>query len=165
MTAALRNDPGSSTKKQHQVLVIVAGNKGFDLQELRKMVGGSLRRLSARECSDWIRRFSGKELPNPPGGKPWPYKRRRKRDTVRLITREHIEQIGRLMLRYFGDNQAVAMAWFRKNWKVDDPEDLEDTQRAGAVIRVLKAMVERRERGARSRDGAGAVAQTVEVTV
>jgi len=142
---ALRSTPNSSTAKQHQTLVIAASKKGLDLHELRKMVGGSLRRLSAKECSDWIERLSGDALPNPPGGKPWPYPRRKARDTFRMVTADHIEQIGRLMLRYFENNQAAAIAWFRKNWKVDSPSDLLSTKDAGEVIRVLKEMVERKE--------------------
>jgi len=156
---SLREIPRSSTKKQHQTLVLAALKQGLDVHELRKMVGGSLCALSAKECSEWIKHFSGRDLPNPPGGKPWPYQPRRRRvphstidnrqspirSVPRMIQQEHIEQIGRLMLRYFEGNVAAASAWFLKTWKVKEPHDLLDTVRAGEVIRALKIMVKRKE--------------------
>jgi len=175
---SLRDIPRSSTKKQHQTLVLAALNHGLDVHELRKMVGGSLCALSAKDCSDWIKHFSGRDLPNPPGGKPWPYDKRRRpsargrpsprntrapafmrggeippgvnagvlgRSISRMIQQEHIDQIGRLMLRYFEGNVAAASAWFLKTWKVVEPCDLLDTVRAGEVIRALKIMVKRKE--------------------
>ncbi len=164
--ASLRDTPRSSSKKQHQTLVLAALKHGLDLHELRAMVGGSLCALSAKGCSDWIKRFSGRDLPNPPGGKPWPYKPRHRpssrihaggispgvnagaldRPIPRVIQQDHIDQIGRLMLRYFEGNVAAASAWFLKNWKVKEPRDLLTSARAGEVIRALKEMVERRER-------------------
>jgi len=160
--AVLRETSNSSTKKQHQVLVMAASTKGLDLHEVRKMVGGSLCALSAKQCSDWIKHFSGRDLPNPPGGKPSPYKRRRRSPSPRgrgqgegratavsavprMIQQDHIDQIGRLMLRYFEGNIAAASAWFLKNWQVAEPRDLLDAARAGEVIRALKIMVARRE--------------------
>lgn len=159
--ASLRDTPRSSTAKQHQTLVIAASKHGLELHELRRMVGGSLRILSAQQCSDWIKRFSGRDLPNPPGGKPWPYAPRRHAAPLakgghrgsraaavatvpRMIQQDHIEQIGRLMLRYFEGNVAAASAWFLKNWHVAEPRDLLDTARAGEVIRALKEMVHRK---------------------
>jgi hypothetical protein len=167
---SLHDIPRSSSKKQHQTLVLAALKRGLDVHELRAMVGGSLCALSAKDCSDWIKHFSGRDLPNPPGGKPWPYRRRRPsprhrpsprihaggippgvnagalgRSIPRTIQSDHIEQIGRLMLRYFEGNLAAASAWFLKNWKVKEPRDLLTTARAGEVIRALKDMVARRE--------------------
>jgi hypothetical protein len=156
---SLRDTPRSSTKKQHQTLVLAALKHDIDIHELRRMVGGSLCALSAKDCSEWIKHFSGRDLPNPPGGKPWPYRRRRRGHPFgaqgkpersegsipRVITASHEEQIGRLMLRYFEGNVAAASAWFLKNWKVKEPRDLLTTARAGKVIRALKDMLERRE--------------------
>ena len=153
--AVLRTASGTSTAKQHQTLVIAASKKGTDLHELRKLVGGSLRRLSAKECSDWIERFSGKGLPHPPGAAPPAYPRRRSpspgvdagRNTVpRMILTPYVDQIGRLMLRYFENNPAAAIAWFRKHWKCDSPRELGTTERAGQVIAALKKMLARKER-------------------
>jgi hypothetical protein len=62
-----------------------------------------------------------------------------------MIADSHIQQIGRLMLRYFEGNQFAAAAWFKKTWKIDDPRDLGTTERAGQVIRTLKAMLARRD--------------------
>ena len=156
MSAVLRATPNSSTNFQHQTLVIAASKKGIDLHELRKMVGGSLRRLSAADCSAWITRLSGRGLPNPPGAAPPIYSRRRRpaptayglQPTVsppRMIQVSHIEQIGALMLRYFGGNPAAASAWFKKNWKCAEPCELGTTKRAGQVIAALKRMLARKD--------------------
>ncbi len=163
--AILNTRPGSSTAKQHQVLVMVAMDKGFNLAETRRMVGGSIRRLSAQEASDWIRRFSGRELPNPPGQAPRPYRRKRSpgepracpagvpaaraaRDqatSVRMVAAEHVEQIERLGLQYFDGDAEQFRAWLRKYHKVNDPRELATAARATNVIRVLKDMLTRKE--------------------
>ncbi len=145
LRAVLRTCSGTSSAAQRKKLVISAKAYGIDVYELRELIGGKLHDLSAADASAWIKRLSGDDLPNPPGGKPWPYPRRKARDTFRMVTAQHIQQIGRLMLRYFENNQAAAIAWFRKNWKVDSPSDLLSTKDAGEVIRVLKEMVERKE--------------------
>ena len=148
VAAVLRTFPGTSSAAQRKKLAIAAKRKGIEIYELRGLVGCHLHDLSAAAASDWITRLSGDDLPNPPGGKPRPYARRKSRDTVRMVTADHMEQIGRLMLRYFENNQAAASAWFRKNWKVDSPRDLLSTKDAGDVIRVLKDMLLRKERAA-----------------
>lgn len=170
----LRTQPHSSTARQHQTLVIAGQKRGMDLAEVRRTVGGSLRALSAADASRWIKLFTNRDLPNPPGGKLGPYQRRdrsrdRSRDqsrdrsrerkrpdgegkdslclraTPRIITPDHIEQIGRLMLQYFAGNVLAAQQWFRKTWHVQEPADLLDTEQAGKVIKVLKDMVKRKE--------------------
>lgn len=161
-TIALSDLPRSSTKRQHQVLVLAGEKRGMDLAEVRRLVGGSLTALSAAKASAWIQQLTGRGLPNPPGQKPSPYPRRRHRPlprgerrdrggsvqegsrVLRLITADHIEQIGRLMLRYFDNNVAAASAWFEKNWKCQEPAQLGTIERAGEVIRVLKDMVKRK---------------------
>ena len=164
---ALRSTPNSSTAKQHQTLVIAASHKGLDLHEVRKMVGGSLRRLSAKECSEWIERFSGKGLPHPPGAAPPAYPRRRRsrsadqsrdrkgvdRPVPRMILTPYVDQIGRLMLRYFENNPAAAIAWFRKHWKCDNPRELGTTERAGQVIAALNRMLGRKDQSRRREPG------------
>ncbi|MCO6436514.1 MAG: hypothetical protein J5J06_05455 [Phycisphaerae bacterium] len=140
--------PNSSSKLQHQKLVMEAANKGFALGELRKMVGGSLRRLSALECSEWIRHFGGGDLPNPPGKKPRPYGRKRTA-SVRVITADHVEQITRLGLTHFHSPERFEN-WLETNFKVRSPEQLLTAARAGEVIHVLFTMHQR----ARSTGGA-----------
>lgn len=142
----LNDRPRSSTKRQHQMLVLAGSNRGMDLAEVRRIVGGSLRALSAVQASEYIKQFTGHDLPNPPGGKRFPYTRRvrgREQRTPRIITADHIEQIGRLMLRYFDNNVVAAQKWFEKNWKVKEPAQLGTIEQAGKVIKVLKDMVKR----------------------
>ena len=160
---SIRTAPGSSTAKQHRALILSARSKGLNLDQLRDLCGGSLRALSAAQCSELIKGISGRDLPHPPGGKPWPYSPRRSqsrerkrpdgratavsamRPVPRMIQDSHVEQIGRLMLRYFEGNVLAARQWFEKNWKVKEPRDLLSTKRAGQVIRALKEMVQRKE--------------------
>lgn len=152
--AALNPKPHSSTARQHQALVISGRNCGFDLAEIRRMVGGSIRRLSVAEAAGWISRFKDEDLPNPPGGKRSAYPRHQRQSGVtRIITQAQVEQIDRMLGEYFGDGCA-AYEWLNKNFKVgalgdhDKPGDvirrLATAQRAGEVIRVLKQMVGRR---------------------
>lgn len=140
--ASLNPKPHSSSKSQHQRLVLVAADRGFDLAEVRKMVGGSLRALSAQACSDWIKHFGGGGLAHPPGQKPRPYRRKRT-DAVRVIHTDHVEQINRLGLHYFHD-EGKFHNWLEKNFKVRDPAALATAVRAGEVIRVLRTMHHRK---------------------
>lgn len=142
---SLNTKPGSSSKRQHQVLVMAGRRQGFDLAEIRKTVGGSIRRLSAAECSTWIEHFSGNGLPNPPGQKPSPYKGKRRTDATRIITNDQVEQIDRLGREFFDEHRAFC-TWLAKDFKVDDVRQLATAWRAGQVIRVLKDMLARRER-------------------
>lgn len=155
--AQLNTRPGSSSKKQHQVLVMAGRRQGFDLAEIRRMVGGSLRKLSAAEASEWITRFSGQELANPPGKKPRSYAGRKRSDAVRMITDDHIDQIARLGLDYFGDPHALH-AWLAKNFGIPFIEPrldqtlsdlirtkLATARRAADVIHTLKTMLSRRK--------------------
>lgn len=142
--AQLNTTPRSSSKQQHQKLVIVGTNKGFELAEVRRMVGGSITALSALECSNWIKHFGGGDLANPPGQKPRPYRRKRT-DSVRVIHTDHVEQINRLGLEYFHD-EGKFHNWLEKNFKVRDPDALAIATRAGEVIRALKLM-HRRSKG------------------
>ena len=145
-SAALSTKPGSSTKLQHQTLAIVARRAGLDIHEVRKMVGGSLRRLSVAKCSAWIERLGGGKLPNPPGRKPGAYAgKKREPGVIRIIHPEHIEEIRRLGLWIFAPSAARFYAWLYKNFKVNSIEDLATAERAGQVIRVLKGMLKRKE--------------------
>lgn len=163
--------PKSSTARQRSALVLAGKRRGMGLDEVRAMVGGSISVLSAKDASRWLTILTHRDLPNPPGGKPGPYKRRPRRfqsraceqadnqsrgrepaDTLRVITSDHIEQIGRLMLRYFEGNVSAAQQWFTKTWHVQEPADLLDTERAGKVIAVLKTMVKRRIRAGSGSD-------------
>ena len=153
--ATLNPKPGSSSKKQHQVLVIAGRRQGLELPEIRKLVGGSITKLSAADCSKWIEHFSGKGLANPPGKAPGPYGKKRS-DAARMITDSHIRQIARLGMDYFQGLPAFR-AWLSKNFEVPNcrtpwAPDLVDlirqlgtAERAGQVIRVLKEMIDRRE--------------------
>ncbi|MEK6798001.1 MAG: hypothetical protein AABZ12_03470 [Planctomycetota bacterium] len=150
---SLNVKPGSSTAKQHSSLVCAALRHGVDVHELRRMVGGSIRQLSARQCSDWIKRFSGRDLPHPPGKKPSLYAGRRATPGVsRMITDDQCAQISRLALDYFHNHGAAAREWLRKNFGVLDPRDLLTAKRGGEVIVVLKGMIQRREPRALDRD-------------
>ena len=144
---ALSDKPKSSTGRQRQAIVLAAAKHGLDLAEVRRMVGGSVSALSAAQASQWIEKFSGRELANPPGGKRPPYTRRprgRERGSPRMITAAHIEQIARLMLDYFDGNMTAAAAWFEKHWDCKEPRDLGTTSKAGTVINVLKIMLKRK---------------------
>jgi len=140
--AQLNVKPGSSSARQHQRLVMLGRDRGIDLAELRSMVGGSLRKLSAAEASDWITQLSGAGLPHPPGEKPVPPRRRKEAGVVRMITPDQVEQIGRLLNDCFPTPRA-RMTWLHKNFKVQHVHLLGTAKRAGEVIRVLKLMLER----------------------
>ena len=154
--ASLNPQPSSSSARQHQVLVLAGKRQGLELDEIRKMVGGSIRSLSAADCSEWIRKLSGKGLANPPGKAPRPYGRKRT-DAIRLITPFHFRRIASLGLKYFG-NYAAFGAWLSKNFVDEVPDrpaesaaQVEDllrqlgtAERAGQIIRVLKEMIQRR---------------------
>ncbi len=141
--AELNPKPNSSTKLQHQRLAIVASRQGFDIHQARKLVGGSVCKLSAAECSKWIKHFSGQDLPNPPGRKPRAYKGKPTPGTTRMIKPDQIQQIDRLGYNYFGRDD-LYYSWLYKNFNVRDPYDLATAKRAGQVIRVLKQMLARR---------------------
>jgi hypothetical protein len=156
--AELNSKPGSSTAKQHQALAIAGKGRGLSLAEIRKAVGGSLRKLSAAEASRWIEHFSGQGLPNPPGQKPSAYKGKRPAPgTVRMMTEDQIDQIMRLGVDYFAEVHLL-IAWLVKDFKVPDlaargarghraiVRQLGTAKRAGQVIRVLKLMIARRNR-------------------
>jgi hypothetical protein len=155
--ATLNDKPNSSSKKQHSRLVIVAARKGVDLPELRRMVGGSLRRLSALQCSLWIESFSGQGLPNPPGQKPSVYSRKQHRTNqsrdregavrspVRMILADHIDQIERLGLAYFAGDRPAFDAWLLKYHHVSHPREFATAAKATAIINVLKEMHTRKE--------------------
>ena len=149
---ALNPRPGSSTKLQHQTLVIAGKRRGFTLAEIRQAVGGSITRLSAAECSNWITHYSGKGLANPPGEKPSVYAGKRAGGATRIITADQIDQIIRLGLDYFGFRGRFAI-WLRKTFQeipvieALDRDDLDymiralsTAQRAAEVIVVLKQM-------------------------
>lgn len=146
MPASLNDKPMSSTALQHQTLVIAGNRKGFDLGDIRKMVGGSLRKLSARQASEWITVLSGKGLPNKPGQAPRSAYRKRHTDgATKIISAAQIDQIARLSVEYFinagyEDPQQAAAEWLLKDFKVDHPRELATAERAGQVIAALKEM-------------------------
>lgn len=140
---ALRDKPSTSTTKQHRKLICAARQVGINVDQLRQMVGGSLRNLSAKQASMLIQRFTGEALPNPPGEKPHSYARR-PHDTIRIIAADHIEQIDRLGALYFCDADRYRQ-WLKKNFKVVYPDQLLTAERACEVIYVLKTMIERRK--------------------
>jgi len=155
--AELNTKPFSSSKRQHQTLVIAGRRQGLELSEIRKFVGGSLRRLPAKQCSDFIERFSGRGLANPPGQKPGPYAgKKRTPGATRMITADQVDQIERLSWGYFPDSTAF-ITWLAKTFKVPHVQvtNLDETRaairqlatskRAGEVIRVLKTMIARRK--------------------
>ena len=143
--ASLNPKPGSSTKRQRQTLMIAARRLGFSLDDVYGMICYPLRNLSAAEASNWIKRLSGKDLPNPPGQKPSVYKGRARPGTIRLITDDQADQIERLMLEYFDYDRPAAFAWLTKNFKVETVRELGTAKRAAEVIAALKAMHNRRE--------------------
>lgn len=137
-SSSLNPKPGSSSKRQHQTLVVAGKRRGFVLAEIRKAVGGSIRRLSAAECSTWIKHFSGNGLANPPGEKASVYKGKKRTDATRMITPDQIQQIVRLMFEYFpGEFARSGLPWLRRNFKARAPSELATAERAGQVIRVL----------------------------
>ena len=153
--ASLNTKPGSSSKDQHTTLVVSARHRGFNLAELRKAVGGSVRRLSVAECSQWITHFTGQGLPNPPGKKPPAYAKRNRTGAARMIQDEHVEQILRLLAAYWGNVDLAALTWLATNFKEVRPlagkavpdtiiRQLGTAKRAGEVIRVLNTMIKRR---------------------
>lgn len=153
--ATLNTTPRSSSKKQHQKLVLAGLDRGFDLAAIRKAVGGSICKLSTAECSDWIKHYSGDDLPNPPGEKPSVYRRKRCSDgAVRMITDDLVEQIDRLGWAYFSDVGKFEN-WLTKNFampfaagpgRIRVIRSLGTAKRATEVIVVLKRMLARREK-------------------
>ena len=141
--ASLNAKPGSSSKRQHQTMVITAARKGIALNDLRSMVGGSLRALSSAQASDWIKRISGQTLPHPPGQKPSPRKGRSAPGVTRMISEDQCEQIMRLAREYFDDDDDAARAWLLKHFKVHEPRELATAVRGAKVIVALKTMANR----------------------
>ena len=142
--ATLNPKPGSSSKAQHRTLILAARSQGIDTSELRSLVGGSIRKLSVATCSDWIKRFGGGDLANPPGQKPGPYTGKRSAGNVRMISADQIDQITRLAREYFDGQDPADSDWLLKNFKVADPRQLATAKRAGEVIAVLKGMHQRK---------------------
>lgn len=153
--ATLNAAPRSSTATQRKVLVLVARKAGYGVDAVRELVGGRLHDLSARQASEWIRRFSGRDLPNPPGQAPRPYRRKaglspgrgetKRGGSVRMIAAEHVEQLERLGVQYFDGDAEKFHVWLRKYHKVNDAQELATAARATNVIRVLKDMLTRKE--------------------
>ncbi len=144
---SLNAKPNSSTKRQHQVLVTAGRRKGFDLAEIRRMVGGSLCGLSAAEASKWIEQFTGRPLSNPPGCKPPPYKGKPTPGITRMISDDQCQQIVRLATCYFDGDEGAARAWLQKNFGGADPRKVQPAataKRGGEIIAVLKGMIKRR---------------------
>lgn len=153
--ATLHTTPGSSTARQHQTLVIAGRNRGMTLNEIRKLVGGSLRKLSSAAASKFIAQLSGRDLANRPGEKPSPYAGRPATPgATRMITEDHVDQIVRLGAANFDNYEALA-GWLVKDFKVVEIPDLafadlrrlirglQTAQRAGEVLRVLNIMLGR----------------------
>lgn len=142
--ASLKTAPGSSTTAQHKRLYIAARDRGLSRDQLKDMLGAeSLKELSAHSASEAITKLTGDELPNPPGEKPSTYPRCKTPGATRIISPDQVQQIHRLAMEYFNEQGEAAKAWLIKNFKVDDASKLATAQRAGEVIGVLKAMIER----------------------
>ena len=126
-----------------------ARHLGFSVDDVRGMVGGSIKALSRRQASTIIEDLGGGPLPHPPGEAPRPKVRPAPAGVTRMITPENIEQIARLLLEAF-DSMEAAYAWLFKNWSNNGVEvkhirDLATAERAGHVIYVLKEMIARRQ--------------------
>lgn len=163
VTAKLNTKPGSSSKLARSRLVVEGKRCGYDLDEIRAMVGGSVKALSAAACSEQITKFSGRGLPNPPGQKPRPCDRKGKSSgATRMITADQVDQIRRLSSEYFDDESRLEIAdWLSDNFKIpahpnhrllcnsefgDHIRQLGTAKRGGEVIRVLKTMLARRQK-------------------
>ncbi len=138
----LNQKPGSITKEQIRKLNVAARRCGLDLEALRESCGtDSIRTLSAADASMHIRRLSREDLPNPPGKAP--NKRRRATPGIlTMIDAPLIEQIERLGMQFFGDDDKFR-SWLEKNFKCRDARQLASARRAGEVINVLKRMLDR----------------------
>lgn len=143
--ASLNTQPGSSSKAQRSVLVIEAKRRGIDLDELRRMVGGSVSALSAAKASEWIRQISGRPLPNRPGQAPRTTARARE-GIVRMVTPELVDQIERIGVSYFDGSEDAYRAWLRKYHGVDHPRMLATARKAAQIATALKQMHTRRAR-------------------
>jgi len=161
----LNSTPGSITTAQLKALHATARQRGLDHDALHDAAGvASLKTLSTADASELLLRLGGEVLPNPPGRKPPPSRSRRRSDTVRMITPDQIEQIGRLGREYFGaegdqatrqqgtkaeqsepgtrNSEPDAFAgWLKKTFKVSAVRDLATAEKAGQVIAVLKGML------------------------
>jgi len=144
MAYGLNTTPGSSTARQRSRIAVLGQKKGFTVDEIRRIVGGSIRALSAAQASDWIARFDGGPLPNPPGKKPRAPYSHPQPGVTRMRTPEQVEQIRRLLAEYFETAEDRAAGWMESNFGVRDPERIDTRKRAGEIIRVLKTLTARK---------------------
>ncbi len=82
-------------------------------------------------------------VPNPPGEKPRDRSRKVVPGVTRMITPDHIEQIDKLMVKYFGDLRA-GLTWLQKYHGAATARELATAKRAGQIITTLRQMLFRR---------------------
>lgn len=144
---SLRTAPGTSTAKQRQRIGIDARRLGFDLAEVRAWFSvDSLTELSSAQASECIKRMDGGDLPRPPGTGSRP-PARAARGSTRIITREQISEIKRLLDDYFNDGLDMARkqsAWLRKIYGVEQVRDIGTSQAANRCIWALQRMIKDR---------------------
>lgn len=142
--ASLRSAPGTSTPKQRQRIGIDARRLGFDLAEVRDWFHvESLKDLSSAQASECIQRLGGGDLPRLPGTGSRP-SARAARGSTRIITREQIAEIKRLLNDYFNDGLDVVRkksAWLRKVYGVEQVRDIGTSQAANRCIWALRRMI------------------------
>lgn len=137
---ALDTRQATSTPQQRKRIVLLGNSQSLTVDDLRDMTPlGSLRELSKQEASDLIERLGGGRMQT---ARQSPYPRRQSTDATRMITREHVTIITEMMERKFGDSEH-ALAWLKRNFKVDTVRDLGTAERAGEVVAVLKEMLDR----------------------
>jgi len=141
--AALKTTPGTSTAKQRKSIMIAARRHGFSVEKVRGMAGCNLHDLSSAEASAMIKRLSGSDLANPPGQKPKAYQG--KPGGIRLRTEDQVQQITRLGLQCFDNDEAAFEGWLYNNFNAATPTQIETAKRASVIIVVLKRMLKRKE--------------------
>ncbi len=145
---SINDKPGSITRAQLQKLVLAGKERGLvrgaDLSGLREACGViSLKGLSRAAAHQCIKRISGEDLANEPGKAPRT-RRRTAPGVLPMISAQLIQQIERLGLQHFGDEDHFRN-WLEKTFKVRDVRQLASARSAGEVIHVLKEMLDRKE--------------------
>jgi len=139
----LNTKPGSSTPAQRKMIAISAKRRHLTIDDVRDLVGGKLHVLSCASAASLIERLTGEKMKNLPGQKPSPYKGRP--SGIRLRTEGQVQQITRLGLQFFGNDEAEFDCWLFNNFETACPAQIDTAKRASHIAYTLKIMLKRKE--------------------